>query len=461
MWIPRAPLARSGVRLRATVAATLTVAVALGLASAALIAVLYGNLESTARAEAADKATAGVQAIRLNPAGGIPAPELQPGSAPLPPPSDVQVVSVTKEGTGWLNGADYVVVGKRVETPRTTLVVQGRASLAPARQAINTLRDLLIPGIPALLLLVALLTWAAVGRVLKPVSAIRSKMAEITAHDLHQRVPEPGSRDEIAALARTVNATLDRLQAAVEQHRRFVADAAHELRSPLATLRTRLELAPPEKLTEQALTDVARLQTLTADLLFLARLDAGEPLRDQEIDLAQVTAEEAARTRPRPEVKIEMRIAPDVLVRGSGDHLRRLVANLVDNAVRHATRTVTVRLSATTQSALLTVEDDGPGIPEEHHETIFDRFARLDEARDRDHGGSGLGLAIARDVATAHGGTLKVGPSDKGACLLAVLPVATPARLPAPDGPPGPGAQVRNQVALRYQPAVVLRGSPR
>jgi signal transduction histidine kinase len=265
---------------------------------------------------------------------------------------------------------------------------------------------------------------------LKPVSAIRAKMADITAHDLHQRVPEPVSHDEIAALARTVNATLDRLQTAVEQHKRFVADAAHELRSPLAVLRTRLELTAHRTeapvLAAQALTDVDRIQTLTTDLLLLARLDAGEPPRDQEVDLGQVAAEEAARTRPRPDVTVALDIATDVLVRGSADQLRRLVANLVDNAVRHAATAVTVRVTADDSRAVLEVTDDGPGIPREHREIVFDRFTRLDEARDRDRGGSGLGLAIARDIAVAHHGTLSVATTpDPGACLRAVLPVGT------------------------------------
>jgi signal transduction histidine kinase len=411
-----------GVRLRATAAAVLTVAVALGLASAVLLLVLQDNLEKSARAEAAEKAKAVAVAMKV--AGFRPPPGV-PAVA-----GDVKVTT-SVEGPTWKTGAGYVVAGEQVDAQGKTVMIQGRSSLAPTRQAIATLWHLLLPGVPALLLLVALLTWMAVGRALKPVSAIRGKMADITAHDLHQRVPEPGSRDEIAALARTVNATLDRLQTAVEQHKRFVADAAHELRSPLAVLRTRLELTAHRTeapvLAAQALTDVDRIQTLTTDLLLLARLDAGEPPRDQEVDLGQVTAEEAAQTRPRPDVTIAMDIATDVLVRGSGDQLRRLVANLVDNAVRHATTAVAVGLTADDSHAVLEVTDDGPGIPREHREIVFDRFTRLDEARDRDRGGSGLGLAIARDIAVAHHGTLSVATRpEPGACLRAVLPVGIP-----------------------------------
>jgi signal transduction histidine kinase len=413
-----------GVRLRATVAAVLTVTVALGVASAALLLVLQGSLEKSARAEAAAKAKAVATAVKVAGPGTPPPPRTAAAPARVVG-SDVQVLNTASDGPRWKTGSGYVVAMEQVDAEGKSVLIQGRSSLAPTQQAIASLRNLLIPGVPALLLLVALLTWLAVGRALKPVSAIRGKLADITAHDLHRRVPEPDSRDEIAALARTVNATLDRLQTAVEQHKRFVADAAHELRSPLAILRTRLELADGEALAEQALTDVERIQTLTADLLLLARLDAGEPLRDQEVDLGQVVAEEAAQPRPRPDVTVDLDIAPDVLVRGSGGQLKRLTANLVDNAVRHAATTVTVRLTADGSSAALEVADDGPGIPRKHREVVFDRFTRLDEARARDHGGSGLGLAIARDIATAHRGSLTVAPDTRrGACLRAVLPIA-------------------------------------
>jgi signal transduction histidine kinase len=221
-----------------------------------------------------------------------------------------------------------------------------------------------------------------------------------------------------------MNDTLDRLEAAVSRHRRFVADAAHELRSPIATLRTRLELgrrvAPG--LAAEALTDVERLQSLATDLLLLARLDAGEPLRLEDVDLGQTAAEVAAETSLRArlrDVRVQLDVAPDVVVAGSRSHLGRMIGNLVDNAVRHAASTVTVRVCA---PATVEVADDGPGIPPDQREAVFDRFTRLDEARARDAGGAGLGLAIARDIAHAHGGTLVVDAADGGgACLRAEL----------------------------------------
>ncbi|MEV4248125.1 ATP-binding protein [Streptosporangium canum] len=322
----------------------------------------------------------------------------------------------------WAPAGSFTVATMPVSTVEGVVLVQARASLEPTSAALQTLQGLLIPGIPGLLLLVAALTWLAVGRALAPVSAIRTEMADITASDLHRRVPVPRSRDEIARLAETMNRTLDRLELAVDRHKRFVADAAHELRSPLAILRTRLELAPPGPLAAEALTDVERIQALTSDLLLLARLDAGEPACHGEVDLGQVAAEEATRSRPRPEIRVGLEVAADVVVRGSAEELRRLVANLVDNAVRHADSTVTVRLARDGGGAVLDVRDDGPGIPAEHREAVFDRFTRLDEARGRDAGGSGLGLAIARDIAVRHGGSLSVVGGGPGARLRARLP---------------------------------------
>nr|BFE85059.1 hypothetical protein GCM10020093_076600 [Planobispora longispora] len=363
---------------------------------------------------------------------------MESGSAgPLPPDGQSRFAERVILAEQWTPGDAHVTATTTTETVQGPMVVRARASLEPARAALETLKSVLVPGIPALLLLVAALTWLAVGRALRPVSAIRSEMADITASDLHRRVPVPRARDEIARLAETMNRTLDRLELAVDRHRRFVADAAHELRSPLAILRTRLELAPPGPLTAETLTDVDRIQALTSDLLLLARLDAGEPDRHEEADLGQITAEEAARSRPRPEVRVVLEIAADVVVLGSAERLRRLVANLVDNAVRHAESAVTVRLAREDGVAVLEVRDDGPGIPDEHRETVFDRFTRLDEARDRDAGGSGLGLAIARDIAVRHGGTLAVVPGPPGP---ACAPGSPPPRRSAAGHQRHPGA---------------------
>ncbi|MFI0720549.1 sensor histidine kinase [Streptomyces sp. NPDC021224] len=426
------------VRLRTTLAATAVVAAALGLAAAALLLSLHASLTRSARDLAVQDA--GRKAALVLEQHGAPGGTTVTGGALGPGPD----ATVTAGGAG--PGPDAlppgmpppgkeggtVVVSMNVNTGAGPVTVQGTASLAPVRAAMRTLLRVLVPGIPALLALVALLCWHTTGRALRPVSAIRAKVDKITARDLHERVPETDARDEVAALARTVNATLDRLQTAVGAHRQFVADAAHELRSPMAVLRTRLELAAPgeQHLAREALADVERLQTLTADLLLLSRLDAREPIRTRETDLAQIVAEEAARARPRTDVAVRMRLTPDVLIDGSPDHLRRMVANLVDNAVRHASGAVTVELTrdGARGRARLDVADDGPGIPPEHHATVFDRFTRLDHARARDTGGSGLGLPIARDIALAHRASLRVVPGGgPGATLRASFPLRTPA----------------------------------
>jgi signal transduction histidine kinase len=432
-----------GVRLRTTLTATAAVAVALALASVVLFAALNSSLEQSTREMAvqdAQQQAALVVGYRSGaPTYGTSVGGCATGSS-----------TVTGPGTGEVTDSDAatgppavsclppsgaldeekgtVTVTQVVDTGSGPVTVTGTASTEPTRAALSTLKGVLVPGVPALLALVALFTWLAVGRTLRPVTAIRTKVADITAHDLHARVPEPGGRDEIALLARTVNATLDRLQTAVEAHRQFVADAAHELRSPIANLRTRQELAgPPEKqLAADALDDVERLQTLTSDLLLLARLDAREPVRAVEVDLAQVVAEEAARIRPRPEIEVTLHLTADILIDGSPDRLRRLVANLVDNAVRHATTTVAVDLTRAAGQAHLDVTDDGPGIAPEHHTAVFDRFTRLDHVRTRDTGGSGLGLPIARDIATAHRATLVVlerAPGAQGAHFRAAFPL--------------------------------------
>ncbi|MFI9840295.1 ATP-binding protein [Nonomuraea sp. NPDC051941] len=443
----KASAALSSVRLRATAAATLVVALALGLAALALVAVLRGTLENNADAEATRKAVAAapyaetldfVRATPLSPGVAAPADTLDESSiaitkdvtergkaeplaivgksgtvqlrdgttATIADPDVLLTDDKSASATEWAAPQKYAVAGVKVATVGGPAMVWSRVPLEGTEKALQTLYGALLPGVPAVLLVVAGMTWISVGRALAPVAAIRAKVADITARDLHQRVPVPGSKDEIASLATTVNGTLDRLETAVDTHKRFVADAAHELRSPIATLRARLELAEPSELTREALADVERLQSLAADLLILAKLDAGEPLRAAELDLGQVAAEESVRARRRPEVRLELDIEPDVVMKGSRAHLDRLMTNLADNAVRHAASTVRVLVRAEEDQAVLEVRDDGPGIPPEQREAVFARFTRLDEARARDAGGAGLGLPIARDIAHLHGGTL-------------------------------------------------------
>ncbi|MFE3015964.1 sensor histidine kinase [Streptomyces sp. NPDC059256] len=305
----------------------------------------------------------------------------------------------------------------------TTVTVFGGVPRATEQEAVESVRDAMLIGLPALLVVVGAVTWLVTRRALRPVEDIRAEMAAITAsEDLSRRVPEPDSRDEIARLARTTNETLAALEASVERQRRFVADASHELRSPIASLRTQLEVgeAHPDLLdVPGAVADTVRLQQLAADLLLLARLDAGERPGRARLDLGAMVREEASqRTHDRIAVTVDVVDGLDVM--GSRSQLARVLGNLLDNAQRHADESVTATVRADGDRIVLAVADDGEGIPELERERIFERFVRLDDARTRDEGGAGLGLAIARDVAERHGGTLTVRQGPQGGALFEV-----------------------------------------
>ncbi|WP_420823512.1 sensor histidine kinase [Streptomyces natalensis] len=307
----------------------------------------------------------------------------------------------------------------------TLPVVVGVGAVA----AVDTVVRSMLIGLPLLLVVVAGVTWLVTRRALRPVEAIRGELSAITgAGDLTRRVPEPASHDEVARLAATTNETLAALEASVEQQRRFVADASHELRSPIASLRTQLEVAAahPELLDlDGTVADTVRLQHLAADLLLLARLDAGEQPQGSCITLDDLVREEVARrTDAHP---VDVHIADHAQVQGSGGQLARVLGNLLDNAQRHATGAVSVTLRAEGGDAVLEVADDGPGVPPAERERIFERFVRLDDARSRDDGGAGLGLAIARDIVRRHGGDIAVRQSPGGGAVFQVrLPAAVP-----------------------------------
>lgn len=336
-------------------------------------------------------------------------------------------------GTATVDGerADYRFASVRATTPAgTTLTVHAGAPLAAEREAVSSVRTAMLAGLPVLLVVVAGVTWLVTRRALRPVEGIRREMAAITAsEDLSRRVPEPGSRDEIARLARTTNETLTALEASVERQRRFVADASHELRSPIASLRTQLEVgaAHPELLDlPGAVADTVRLQALAADLLLLARLDAGERPGRATLDLGALVHEEVSqRTGDRIVPTVRVPDSGGLEVAGSRGQLARVIGNLLDNAERHAEHAVTVSVRRERGGIAVAVTDDGAGVPPDERERVFERFVRLDDARTRDEGGAGLGLAIARDVAVRHGGRLTVGDAPEGgACFELWLPAA-------------------------------------
>ncbi len=466
------------VRSRATLGATLVVAVALVAAGTALLLSLRANLtgEAGTRAERSAQAVASELAARtpLDKLSGLDAEDTPvqivdeegvllaasedlerisgtgtSAVTPAPAPSDeddrddpddrdddrdddsldpgeIAPGANYTNGTATIDGdtEDYRFAAVEVETPdRGRLTVHAGAPLAAEHSAVGTALTAMLIGFPLLLGVVAAVTWLVTGRALRPVEGIRREMAAITAsEDLRRRVPEPATHDEVARLARTTNATLAALEASVERQRAFVADASHELRSPIASLRTQLEVAAahPELLDlDGAVEDTVRLQNLAADLLLLARLDTGERPAGTRVDLAALAREAAA---GREGVTVE---AEPVEVSGSRGQLSRVLGNLLDNAERHARERITVTVRREGGAAVVGVADDGEGVAEADRERIFERFVRLDAARSRDDGGAGLGLAIARDVAVRHGGTLTAGAAPAGGALFELrLPLA-------------------------------------
>ncbi|MFG1699347.1 sensor histidine kinase [Nonomuraea sp. NPDC049309] len=277
------------------------------------------------------------------------------------------------------------------------------------------LRLVLFASAALLLALMAWGTWYGVGRVLAPVEVIRKGLQRINAEDLSRRVAVPDTQDEVAELALTVNETLDRLEDAVDRHRRFVSDASHELRTPITGLVVRLEEGLHDRSEADwraALDDARRLADIVEDLLLMARLDAGAPVKKKRLDLDRLVEDEVARRPSR--LPVTVRAEPGVYVRGNRLRLARLLTNLLSNADRYGDSKVEVHVRSDGDRAVLEVVDDGPGIPEEMRERVFERFTRLDKTRSRDIGGSGLGLPIARDIAREHGGDLTIeGPQTR------------------------------------------------
>jgi signal transduction histidine kinase len=360
----------------------------------------------------------------MTPAGAVVAssPNIagEPAVARLAPGQSARVITP-------LDNDPFVAVAESAETADGQRIVVVARALVDVLDTTTVLTQLLIIGVPVMVAVVGLTTWFAVGRALAPVEAIRREVDEISAAQLHRRVPQPKADDEIGRLAATMNLMLERLEAARNSQRRFVSDASHELRSPITTIRQYAEvaLAYPDRMTAQELADVVlaeqtRMQGLVEDLLLLARADERVPPSRAPVDLDDLAFEEGHRLRATTSKRVDTSGVGAARVQGDADALHRVVRNLGENAARHASSRVDIALTDLGDDVVLTVDDDGPGIPDAERDRVLQRFVRLDEARSRDDGGSGLGLAIVDEVARAHGGSVSISQSPLGGARIEV-----------------------------------------
>lgn len=460
-WVRR----RVGVRVRSALAAAVVVAVVL-VAAAGVFALFYERqLTDAVEAAATQRArTVAADIERLGPPGGAIVPEsgetvpiqvldpsgrvvaASPTLAGLPPmsplrPADGQVRHEDRRLVS-AEGDRYRIAAVGAGTPAGTYTVLVGESLEPVHESLENAAALLVIGCPPLVVIVAAATYLFVGRALAPVEAIRRKVSGITAARLADRVPVPEAQDEVARLATTMNMMLDRVETQVTAQHRFVADAGHELRSPLATLRSGLDVLatrhPADRdaeLLAMLSAETIRLGDLVDGLLLLARTDEhGAAHATDDVDLDDVVAAERARlAAQQPQLAVTAAVTP-VRVVGDRGQLTRVLRNLADNAAGHAASAVAFTLSTRPGHAVIEVRDDGPGVPAQDRERIFDRFVRLDESRQRASGGSGLGLAIVRELVTAHGGEVRVGDAPGGGALFRV-------ELPLPDAGPADRGQ--------------------
>lgn len=450
-------------RARITVVATATVALVMLLGSVAFAAVLSASIQAaTERAAetrieeiAARVEAQGLTAVTAlddeiaqvqDAAGAVVAGSDDADDGPLPRTGSGDAID--------LDGDRVLLLREEIGDDRQLVLA---VPLDDDDETLGTVAGLLAVSTVLVVALVAAVTWWVVGRALRPVSQIRAEVEAITADRLDRRIVEPRSGDEIAELAATMNRMLGRLDDAAAAQRRFVSDASHELRSPLATIRQHAELARAHPgatslgdLAEVVVDEGVRMQDLVDGLLLLARLDERAPQRRQSVDLDDLALAEASRLRGRragrePGAGVAGAGGADAGVTGAGGAgaggvevdasgiaaarvagdprmLARLVRNLADNAARHARSRVRIStaLAPDGRHAVLEVDDDGAGIPAEERDRVFERFVRLDEARARDAGGSGLGLAIVRGIAEATGGSVAVTASPLGGARFTV-----------------------------------------
>lgn len=460
-----------GVRVRTAGTAAAVVGLALVLGASALVVLLDHSLTRSLDAAASDKArqvaaqisAEGVDGLSQDlsvgagtsvlvevrgPSGQLVAtsttaadlaePQLPaPAQAPDAPAVDVETSQVPgDEARSRVASTTVVSSGQR-------FVVSAAVPEDGVASTIGTVVTLLAVGVPILVVVTGAAAFVLVGRSLKPVEGIRREVAAISARRLDERIAVPASGDEVARLAATMNDMLARLDSAGRAQRRFVADASHELRSPLAVLRAGIEVAAAdasgstwEEVLPTLTEELARMRRLVDDLLLLAKSDEGAPLTTGgDVDLDDLVESELRRLRSASDLDVRGSTQP-VRVRGDRAKLALAIRNVVDNAQRHTRSVLLVNLSAADGLASLEVEDDGPGIDPADRERVFERFVRLDSSRERASGGSGLGLAIVSQVIKEHAGTVVAGTSPLGgARFLIRLPMPTACEEPLSHPP--------------------------
>jgi signal transduction histidine kinase len=453
-----------GLRKRSTAAAVAVVAVALLVGGVIWIALLQSTLTASIDTSSVRKAQNVIveladhevddaaeyirqtgyagQYVQLIDASGRVAAASDPkaAQAPLtglrPPPGQTQaqdVASLPNIG----NNDDFHVVAAGVQVGSAAYTVVVASSVQVQSDTVVTVAWFLLAATPLLLALVAVSVWLLVGRSLKQVERIRGQVARINADNLDGRVDVPHTKDELEALARTMNMMLERLQASDREQRRFVSDASHELRSPLATLSAGVEIAAADpsgamwtQMKDVLAGETDRMRYLVEDLLTLAKAnDGGLAIEDAEVDLDDVVDQEIRRLRAESRHQVSADLTP-VRIRGDARRIGQVLRNVLDNAERHAQSRIRVALRTTDAGAVITVDNDGVPVPPAERTRIFERFVRLDESRSREGGGSGLGLAIAAGIMSAHRGTIRAAEGPAGECRFEItFPV------PAPEAP--------------------------
>ena len=438
-----------GISVRSAVVSASIVFVAVALASACLVGILYHSLlasvddAATGRVRdivaalqfdgpqdldaallATDQRVLAVQLIAQD--GTVVQRSASAPSVPLYPIADIGTTLRTAIPDDASPDHNMRFSGQTVVSPagRYTILV-GAGSEAVETTAV-TVALLLSVAAPIVVAVAAIAGYLVVRRSLRCVDAIRSRVAAISTSDLTERVPIPESRDEISALALTMNEMLARIESGHAAQRRFVGDASHELRNPLAAIRSALEVveAHPELLdwltSETLLPEVHRMQALVDDLLLLARADqSGLVLRHDEVFLDSIAQSDAARLQRETALAVDAKLSPARLV-GDVGAMTRVMRNLQDNAVRHAKSRIEITVESKGGNVVVTIGDDGPGIPEADRQRVFNRFVRLDYDRSRSGGGSGLGLAIVAEIVAAHDGIVAIGDRPGGGTLVTV-----------------------------------------